>query len=122
MRYVLLIYAEQEMLPGAPVDPAALDDYWAVDHDARQRGCFVLSEALQSTANATCVRVREGRVLTVDGPVAETKERLAGFYVLDCADLDEAIAYAARIPGARAGTVEVRPAMSFETPPWVGQP
>jgi hypothetical protein len=121
MKYMLLIYSEEEMDPGTPIDQAALDAYWEVDKEARQKGQLIMSEALQTTANATSVRVRGGKVHTTDGPFAETKERLGGLYLLDCRDLDEAIAYAAKIPGSHDGTIEVRPVMGFEAPAWVNE-
>jgi hypothetical protein len=71
-------------------------------------------EALLPTSAATTVRVRDGETLTTDGPFAETKEQLGGFYLLDCPDLDDAIKWAARIPGARTGSVEIRPVMEFD--------
>ena len=74
-----------------------------------ERGVLQGGERLRFTTDATTVRVRDGEVLTTDGPFAETKEQLGGYYVVDCKDLDEAIEVAARIPGARVGSIEVRP-------------
>jgi hypothetical protein len=74
----------------------------------------VAGDALKSVATATSVRVRKGKTETMDGPFAETKEQLGGFYILDCDNLDEAISYATQIPDARFGTVEVRPIMVFD--------
>ena len=77
-------------------------------------GHFKAGDALQPVATATSVRVKDGKVVTTDGPFAETKEQLGGYYLIDAEDLDEAVAIAARIPAARVGTVEVRPVMVFD--------
>jgi hypothetical protein len=79
----------------------------------KERKLYVAGEALHPTTSATTVRVRDGKALTTDGPFAETKEQLGGFYLLDCKDLDEAIEYAAKIPGASHGSVEIRPIVIF---------
>ena len=76
-------------------------------------GAFLSGDPLQPTHTATTVRVRNGKTLTTDGPFAETKEALGGFYVLNCKDLDEALELAAKIPGAKSGSIEVRPIMEF---------
>ncbi|MBV9880173.1 MAG: YciI family protein, partial [Gemmatirosa sp.] len=87
-------------------------------------GNFKAGDALQPSSTATTVRVRNGKTLTTDGPFAETREQLGGFYMVDAANLDEAIAIAARIPSARIGSIEVRPVMVFssEGMPADGQP
>jgi hypothetical protein len=112
MQYLLLIYQRE-----APVDAAADDelmaselaDYAAFSREAHERNQFIAGEALEPTSTATSVRVRDGQVSVTDGPFAETKEALGGFYLLDCRDLDEAIEMAAKIPAAKRGTIEVRP-------------
>jgi len=110
MRYALLIYtAEQTELPPPDVQKAEIDGYNAFTAHVKDRGAYQAGEALDSTATATTVRVRDGKTLTTDGPFAETKEALGGFYLVEAADLDEAIAYAAMIPGALHGSIEVRP-------------
>lgn len=110
MRYALLIYTpEQTEQPPAEVMQAEIEGYNAFTTHVRDRGAYEAGEALDTTATATTVRVRDGKTLTTDGPFAETKEALGGFYIVAAADLDEAIAYAAMIPGARSGSVEVRP-------------
>lgn len=110
MRYALLIYtAEQAELPPPDVQQAELDGYTAFTAHVRERGAYEAGEALDSTTTATTVRVRDGKTLTTDGPYVETKEALGGFYIVEAADLDEAIGYAAMIPGARHGAIEVRP-------------
>ena len=115
MRYLALIYAA-EPDPGT-MSPEAWDTmlaaYDAFGTEAGAAGVIRGGEALQSSDTATVVRVRDGQRLTTDGPYAETREQLGGYYVLDCADLDEAIAWASRIPGASVGAVEVRPIMEL---------
>jgi hypothetical protein len=110
MRYALLIYtAEQTEEPPPDVQQAVTDGYNAFTNHVKERGAYEAGEALDPTSTATTVRVRDGKTLTTDGPYAETKEALGGFYLVQAADLDEAIAYAAMIPGAREGAIEVRP-------------
>jgi hypothetical protein len=114
MQYALLIYTEET--PGAvPEDVMAseLEDYNRFTEDIQARGILRAGEALHPSGAATTVRVRDGRTLTTDGPFAETKEVLGGLYLVDATDLDEAIELAARIPGARHGSVEVRPVWEF---------
>jgi hypothetical protein len=115
VRYAILIYDETTADPTAapPPDPEVWDqvmaDYNAYSDMLRSNGHHVAAEALQPVTTATTVRVRDGQTLTTDGPFAETKEALGGFYLVEAADLDEAIAYAAMIPGAQHGSIEVRP-------------
>lgn len=115
MRYMLLIYGDEKLNPAS--DSADAQDmmpaYAAFTDDVQKAGVLRGGDALQPIATATSVRVRDGKRLTTDGPFAETKEQLGGFYILDCKDSDEAAAWAARIPGAKNGTVEVRPIMEF---------
>ena len=107
MRYLLLI-ADAET--SAARDETGMNpEYAAFMKDIAERGVLQGGERLRPTADATTVRVRNGEVLTTDGPFAETKEQLAGYVLVDCKDLDEAIEMAAAIPGARYGTIEVRP-------------
>lgn len=104
MKYLCLVYLDERRLSEVP------DAECKACGDAlRQSGRMVAAEALQSVHTATTVRVRNGKVSVTDGPFAETKEVLAGFYLVDATDLDEAIAIAAKIPPARIGSVEVRP-------------
>ena len=115
-KYVALIYGDMTRLADAtPEDGAkmmkAYEDYTEA---VRASGLFEAGEGLQPTNTATTVRVNNGEVSTTDGPFAETKEQLGGFYVLNCKDLDEAIGWAAKIPGARGGSIEVRPVIEFE--------
>lgn len=111
MQYVALIY-DVEDRPQSPEDfEAMMGGYFAFNDHARQEGSLLGGEALEPTATATTVRVRDGEVLLSDGPFAETREALGGFYLLECRDLDHAIELAAKIPGASTGCVEVRPVM-----------
>jgi hypothetical protein len=118
MRYALLIYAsEQDWATQTEEQAQAVNqEYMAFTKDVIDRGLMKGGEALQPTATATTVRVREGDTLTTDGPFAETKDQLGGFYLVDCKDLDEAIEVAARIPDARRGSIEVRPIMDVDMP------
>jgi hypothetical protein len=110
MRYLLLIYVtEATERPPAEVMEAEMQAYGAFTEDIRARGLMQAGEALEPTTTATTVRVRDGRTVTTDGPYAETKEALGGFYLVDARDLDEAIELAARIPAAKHGSIEVRP-------------
>jgi hypothetical protein len=114
MRYALLIYAaEPTEQPPAEAMAAEMDAYNAFGAHIQERGAYEAGEALDSVTTATTVRVRDGKTLTTDGPFAETKETLGGFYIVEAADLDAAIAYAAMIPGAQHGSVEVRPVFDF---------
>ena len=115
MRYLLLIYTnEAQDVSATPADQEAImTAYNAFTADLAASGALKAGEALQPTGTATTVRVRNGKTVTTDGPFAETKEQLGGFYMVDCKNLDEAIAWAARIPGARFGSIEVRPIMEF---------
>lgn len=110
MRYALLIYTvEPTEAPAPEVAQAVMEGYNAFGDHIKARGAFEAGEALDSVTTATTVRVRNGKTLTTDGPFAETKEALGGFYIVEAADLDEAIGYAAMIPGAQQGSIEVRP-------------
>jgi hypothetical protein len=111
MRYLLMICTEEKaMLEASPADAAAnTAAYMAWMEAATKRGVLVGGERLRPTTDATTVRVRDGETLTSDGPFAETKEQVGGYYMVDCNDLDEAIELAAGIPGARQGAIEVRP-------------
>jgi hypothetical protein len=110
MRYLILIYENEAT---TPQDEAEFQKW--MDYTARLKasGKMLGGEALQPTATATTVRVKNGKAITTDGPFAETKEQLGGYYMLDCKDLDEALKWAAEIPSAGRGPVEVRPIMEF---------
>jgi hypothetical protein len=109
MKYLLLIYGSEATKRTPEEGMALVKEYVAVADSLRANGQFVAAERLQPTSTATTVRIRDGKALTTDGPFAETKEQLAGFYFIDVKDIDEAIAVAQRLPASRHGCVEVRP-------------
>jgi len=115
MQYLLLIYTEErtDVPPGTSEFDEVMAGYMAFGEEMTKNGSMQGGNALQSVATATTVRVRDANIDTTDGPFAETKEQLGGYYLLDCKDLDEAIAAAAKIPGAKAGCVEVRPIQNY---------
>ncbi len=115
MQYMTLIYADPAREPkyGTPEFQKMMGDYFAFSQKARAAGAFVAGDGLQGAETATSVRVKSGKVETMDGPFAVTKELLGGYYILECKDLDEAIAWAAQIPSAAWGTVEIRPVMIY---------
>lgn len=108
MKYLCLVYSDEKTLYTLPDSPRD-EECVAYDAGLRASGHCLASEALQPVHTATTVRVRGGKTTVTDGPFAETKEQLAGFYLLDAKDLDEALQLAAKIPAARVGSVEVRP-------------
>jgi hypothetical protein len=111
MRYMLLICADESRVAafGPAEEQAMLEGYMKFMEEAGKRGVLQGGERLRPVTDATTVRVQEGEVLTTDGPFAETKEQIGGYYVVDCKDLDEAIEMASKIPAAGHGAVEVRP-------------
>jgi len=116
MQYALLIYNDEAVMKsGGPERDAMFKAYGEFTQSIVASGHMKGGEALQPTATATTLRVRDGKTLTTDGPYAETKEQLGGFYLIEAKDLDEATKIAARIPGARHGSIEVRPVV--ELPP-----
>jgi hypothetical protein len=116
MQYLLTIYTDESGFADATPEDGKrmMEAYEALTAELKQSGAFVGGEGLQPTSTATTVRVRDGEPLLTDGPFAETREQLAGFYLVECADLDEAIGWAGRIPGAALGSVEVRPVIDYE--------
>ena len=112
MQYALTIYAAPREL--TPEEGQAMTaEYFKVTEEMRGAGAFLAGEGLQPVSTATTVRVPNGERIVTDGPFAETKETLGGFYVLECKDLDEALDWAAKIPGAKTGCVEVRPVIQY---------
>ena len=109
MQYMLLIYGNEKARPSGGELAKVMGEYMAFTQDIVKAGKFKAGDRLEPTATATTVRVRDGKTVTTDGPFAETKEQLGGYYLVEAKDLDEAIAIAARIPGARHGSIEVRP-------------
>lgn len=117
MRYVLLIYVNEEVIQQLPPEERAtyFQDYGMFEGNVQQRGIKAGGEPLQPISTSTTVRLRDGQALITDGPFAETKEQLAGFYVLECKDLDEAIALAGKMPDAKYGSIEIRPVFEKST-------
>jgi hypothetical protein len=115
MNYLLLIYAdESERESSSPADGQAMHEaYRKFTEDIAASGVLRAGDALEPVAMATTVRVRGGEAVVTDGPFAETKEQLGGYYLVECGDLDAAIEIAARIPGALFGSIEIRPIMSL---------
>jgi hypothetical protein len=118
MRYLCLIYDEEKKLGAMSKaeSDAFMGEYFAFTEGIRKSGQHLAGEALQPVQTATTVRVRNGKVLTTDGPFAETKEQLGGFYMIQAKDLKEAVEVASKIPSARLGSIEVRPIMEFDRP------
>jgi hypothetical protein len=115
MRYMCLIYDTEQTwatMSKAEAD-AVMGEYFAFTNDIKQSGQYQAGEALQPVSTATTVRVRDGKLSATDGPFAETKEHLGGFYLIIARDLNEAIQVASRIPSARFGSIEVRPVVEF---------
>ena len=113
MKYIALLYGEPDSgpAPGTPEFMEMLGEFQSATAAMGEAGVLVDSSPLQPSQTATTVRVRDGEMQLSDGPFAEIKEQLGGYYILDCADLDTALRYAAMIPSARYGSVEVRPLM-----------
>jgi hypothetical protein len=116
MKFALTVYDDEARF--AALDEAAqqaeVDEYWRLEDAAAEAGVLITSQALQPSEATRSVRIREGEVLLTDGPFAETKEQLGGFYLLECASAEDAIEWASKVPGARHGRVEVRPVAEFE--------
>ncbi len=116
MKYAFTIYGDESQRAAAAEEEqqAMSQAYGAVTQEMEEKGVFVAGDGLHPTQTATTVRVRGGNREVTDGPFAETKEQLAGFYVLDVKDLDEAIGWAAKIPGAQSGSIEIRPVLVYD--------
>src|SRR5687767_13469278 len=115
MKYLCLIYDDEKKigaLPKGEMD-AFMGEYFAFTEGIRKSGHYVAGEALQPVETATTIRARNGKIATTDGPFAETKEQLGGFYLINAKDLNDALHVASRIPAAKTGTVEVRPIQEF---------
>jgi hypothetical protein len=119
MKYLCLIYDDESKLAAMPKDEsdAFMGGYFAFTEQVRAAGQLVAGEALHPVHTATTVRIRNGRLTTTDGPFAETREQLGGFYLVEARDLNEALQIAARIPSAHTGSVEVRPVVDFSQVP-----
>ena len=116
MKYMLLIYMSEDAMTSEERETCYVEST-QLCHELATRGQFVSANPLQPIATATSVRVREGKRLVTDGPFAETREALGGYFLVEARDLNEAIAIAGRIPGARKGTVEVRPVLEIPNLP-----
>jgi hypothetical protein len=116
MHYLLMIYQNEAEYAknDAATTQKIIQEYGAFTQSIIQSGHFKAGDGLQPTTTATTVRVRDGKTLTTDGPFAETREQLAGYYLVDAKDLDTALSIAARIPGAKTGSIEVRPVMIYD--------
>ena len=118
MKYLCLMYDEEnklEAMPKSDMD-ALMGEYRAFSKAIRESGNYVSGHQLHPSRNATTVRIRQGKLSTTDGPYAETKEQLGGFYLIDARDLNDAIQIAARIPSAKIGSIEVRPIYENQNP------
>src|SRR5918911_1718726 len=115
MKYLCLIYENEKNWENMPQGDAEaiMNEYFGFTEDIRKSGKYIAGEALQPTATATTVRVRNGKISSTDGPFAETKEQLGGFYLIEAKDLNDAIQVASKIPAARSGSIEVRPVVDF---------
>ena len=115
MHYMALIYSAPGSEPqyGTPEFKHMMDSYFAFTAHLKEHGAYISGDGLKGTDTATSLRIRSGKVETMDGPFAETKEHLGGYYVFDASDLDTALKYAAMIPTATYGTVEIRPVMTY---------
>ena len=115
MKYMLLLYTDpaREPTPGTPEFHAYIQEFYGVSDRTKGLGTMLAGDGLQGVETATSLRIRGGKRETMDGPFAETREHLGGFYLIEVPDLDAALAYAAEIPTARLGTVEVRPVMTY---------
>ena len=120
MRYMFLIYSQETDEPLSPEDlDRIVNGHRAVMADAGRQGILLGCERLKPTRAATTIRMKNGTPVTIDGPFAETKEQLAGYYILECKDLDEAIEWGKRIPtacGGREGSIEIRPVDDIQLP------
>ena len=119
MKYMAIIFNDESQYANATPEQigAVFAAHGEFGQASREAGVFVDGDGLQPVATATTVRVRDGERLLTDGPYAETKEQLGGFYMLECKDLDEALSWAARIPEAKTGSIEVRPVMIYDEMP-----
>jgi hypothetical protein len=115
MRYLCLIYDEEKKIAtmSKGEQDAFMGEYFAFTDDIKKSGHYIAGEALQPVGTATTVRMRSGKMSTTDGPFAETKEQLGGYYLINAKDLNDALQVASRIPSAKTGTVEVRPIQEF---------
>ena len=118
MKYLCLIYDEEKKIDGMSKgeSDAFMGEYFAFTDGIKKSGHYIGGEALQPVQTATTIRIRNGKLSTTDGPFAETKEQLGGFYFINARDLNDAIQVASKIPSARLGSIEIRPVQEFEQP------
>jgi hypothetical protein len=116
MKYLCLIYSDEKVWAEmkAADSAAIMGEYQSLTEDLKQSGHWLAGHALKSVSTATTLRVRNGKLSTTDGPFAETKEQLGGFYLIEAKELNDALQVAARIPSVRVGSIEVRPIETFE--------
>lgn len=116
MKYLMLLYGAEDVgpQPGTPEHAAEMQEWFAITQEMAEAGIMAGGEALHEAATATTIRVRDGATQVTDGPFAETKEVLGGFYLIDVENLDEATKWAEKIPSVPYGSVEIRPVMVFE--------
>jgi hypothetical protein len=116
MKYMCLIYSPEMEMPGtgSPELEESINGYFALSQDSYKAGVLVRGDELASASTATTLRVRDGETVLSDGPFIETKEQLGGYYIFDVPNLDDAIKWAEKIPGARRGTIEIRPIVDHE--------
>ena len=119
MRYLCLIYDDERAMAAMakPEADAFMGEYFTFTEGVKASGHYVAGEALHPVSTATTLRIRHGKTSTTDGPFAETKEQLGGFYLIEAADLNAALQIAAKIPSARTGSIEVRPVVDFSRMP-----
>ncbi|NJN44084.1 MAG: YciI family protein [Anaerolineae bacterium] len=113
MQYMMLIYVDERLEEGRSEEEAQkiFEAYTRLDEELKAKNKVISAAALQPTSTATTIKVRQGKILTTDGPFAEVKEQFGGYYIIECENLDEAIEWAAKIPDAAHGTIEIRPKM-----------
>jgi len=118
MKYLCLIYDDEQLWARMPKqeNDAMMGEYFEFDSAMRASGHVLAGDALQPVSTATTIRIRNGKLSTTDGPFAETKEQLGGYFLIEARDLNEAIGVAARIPSVRVGSVEIRPIMNYDEP------
>ncbi|MGH2766552.1 MAG: YciI family protein [Actinomycetota bacterium] len=118
MKYAILIYGEESGLADAPQETidAVMAEWWGYEGELQKAGAKLAGEALQPTTTGKSVRMADGKVSVSDGPFAETKEQLGGFYLIEAKDEAQAVEWAAKCPGSKFGTIEVRPVQEFEPP------
>jgi len=115
MKYLCLIYDDEKKMAAMPKAESAafMGEYFAFTEDVKKSGHYLGGNPLQPVHTATTIRIRDGKVSTTDGPFAETKEQLGGYYLIEARDLNDAVQVASRIPSAKTGSIEVRPIMSM---------